>query len=108
LLHPTGKTYISRSLYDAAAALGESRNATAAQRVVILLTDGQQNAQFGGDAEAIRAAREVRDNDPSLVLMAVGFGTAARDTIDAIVTPPVSRHSLFASSVLDIAVQVPH
>lgn len=63
-----------------------------AMQVILLLTDGVQNSQYGGDRAAILSGVQARDETGAL-LIAVGFGGAAEQTLNAIASPPSSMFS---------------
>ena len=96
---PAGNTAISEGLDVARQMLMETAATRKdATRVILLLTDGVQNDQYGGDKEAIRAGQQLRD-ETSALLIAVGFGGAAAQTLDMIATPPAASYSLLGSEV---------
>ena len=79
---------------------GGGRPCTGERCAVLLLTDGQQSSQYGGDSAAIATATTVKA--AGIKLFAVGFGGAKRSTLDAMASSPASRYSYLGSNLQDI------
>ena len=71
------------------------------QSDIVLLTDGRQSRQFGGDREAISTAHYVKEEGATVV--AVGFGAADVRTINAMASLPTYEHAFYGSSIEDSA-----
>eukprot|EP00966_Prymnesium_polylepis_P204129 4728465-Prymnesium_polylepis.1 len=69
-------------------------------RQIFLLTDGQQSSSYGGDRQAISTAHYVKQEGESII--AVGFGTADTDTLNAIASPPASENAYYGASISDV------
>ena len=94
---PGGGTRISAGLDTASSMLrGSSRRNV--RQVVLLITDGKQNSQYGGDRAAINSGVRLRQSTGATVI-AVGFSGAQRRTLNGIATPPWTEHAWYSSSL---------
>ena len=95
---PGGGTRISAGLDTARSLLQSGARRQNVQHVVLLITDGKQNAQFGGDRAAIAAGVRLRQSTRATVI-AVGFAGADRRTLNAIASPPAAQNAWYSSSL---------
>ena len=87
-----GWTDISDGLATGAQLMADGKRQCSGERcVMLLLTDGQQSAQYGGPEAAIISAAAVKA--AGITLFAAGFGTATKDTLDAMASSPASKVS---------------
>ena len=70
------------------------------QQWILILTDGEQNRQYGGDQGAISTAETVKN--AGVTVVAVGFGGSDTQTLNAMATAPASLYSYRGSSIADV------
>ena len=91
------RTAISSGLDLAAAQLASARSARpTARTVALLITDGVNSAEYGGDAAAIRSAQRLKSAGG--LLISVGFGGADPATIAHMASTPSSQYSFYGQS----------
>ena len=101
LSSPGGWTDISSALARGARLISAGGRPCVDEKcVMLLLTDGQQSSQYGGDSTAIASAGDVKA--AGIKLFAVGFAGAQRSTLDAMASSPASRYSYLGSNLADI------
>lgn len=95
-----GNTNISDGLRVAHELLttGPNVRANVATRVVMVLTDGKQSKEYGGDAHAIAMSAALKAS--GINVFAVGFGQAVEATIQALASEP---HALYAYTAAGIS-----
>ncbi|KOO35767.1 hypothetical protein Ctob_016479, partial [Chrysochromulina tobinii] len=92
-----GGTSISSGLASGLAVLQAGGSWATRSKVLLLLTDGEQNPQYGGAAAAIAQAATVRA--AGVQIFGVGFGTANPATIAAISSSPASIYAFTAANI---------
>ena len=61
-------------------------------RITVVLSDGEQNTEYGGAAAAIESALELKDS--LITVFAVGFGADVdTNTLEQMSSEPVGQHS---------------
>ena len=86
-----GWTSISSGLAAGLAVLTAGDGSRTRPKVLVVMTDGGQSPQFGGDAAAIAQAAAVRA--AGVEIFGIGFGTANPATIVAISSAPASHYA---------------
>ncbi|KOO33403.1 cartilage matrix protein, partial [Chrysochromulina tobinii] len=92
-----GWTNISSGLASGLAVLQAKGGWTTRSKVLLLLTDGEQNPQYGGAAAAIAQAATVRA--AGVQIFGVGFGSANPATIADISSSPASLYAFTAANI---------
>ena len=92
-----GKTSISAGLEAAGQLFNDSRDN--ARKVVLLVADGEQSEELGGDTAAIDAAKVIKGNGATV--FAWGFGQANLTTLQRVSTDP--SKALFVTSVTELS-----
>ena len=100
-LQAGGATNIVAALTAAADHFASNGRGGNVQKVVWFISDGQQNARFGGDRTAITTAQDVRTSD-GVRIFAVGFDGSSVDTLEAMASAPSSLHAFMGSNLADI------
>eukprot|EP00900_Chrysochromulina_parva_P008696 jgi/Chrpa1/17828/Chrysochromulina_OHIO_Genome00025314-RA len=95
-----GWTSISNGLASGLAVLQAGGSWATRPKVLLLLTDGEQNPHLGGAAAAIAQAATVRA--AGVQIFGVGFGTASAATIAAISSPPASIYAFTAADLATV------
>ena len=85
---PCGVTNIGAGLTKGRAMLQGSSSGL--PRVIVLLSDGEQSANYGGSSTAITTATSVKS--AGISIFAIGFGTVATATLTAIASSQSRRH----------------
>ena len=93
-----GKTSISAGLEAARQLFNNSR--VGATKVVLLVADGEQSEELGGDTAAIEAAMLVKQDD--VTVFAWGFGRATLTTLQQVATDPSSK-AVFVTNVAELS-----
>lgn len=94
-----GQTNIGAGLLQAQSLLQRGRP-TNAQQLIILLTDGEQSSQYGGDNAAINAAASVKLRGTRII--AVGFGGADPHTLASMASTPSELNSFTGGDIADV------
>ena len=68
------------------------------RRIMILLTDGEQNAQFGGTKKAIETATATAA-EGDFILKSVGFGGILESTLNEMASEPISENAFLGSDI---------
>ncbi|KOO30766.1 hypothetical protein Ctob_002700, partial [Chrysochromulina tobinii] len=92
-----GGTSISSGLASGLAVLQAKGSWGTRLKLLLLLTDGEQNPEYGGAAAAIAQAATVRA--AGVQIFGVGFGTASAATIAAISSSPASIYAFTAANI---------
>ena len=95
-----GFTNISDGLVAGATALAELAARPSAERVLLLLTDGEQSPQFGGTAAAAMQAAKLRAE--GIQIHAWGFDGSREDALRAIASEPATRFVGFNGTVVEL------
>ena len=96
---PAGATHLSAGLNAAKAQL-LGYPATRYKRTIVLLSDGDQSNWYGGNAQAIRTANELKRAENGIEIFAFGFGNSvSRSTLNAIASQPHGAHVFYESTL---------
>ena len=99
---PAGATHLSAALNAAKAQL-LGYPATRYKRTIVLLSDGDQSNWYGGNAQAIRTANELKRAENGIEIFAFGFGNSvSRSTLNAIASQPHGAHVFYESTLPSI------
>ncbi|KAL1498548.1 hypothetical protein AB1Y20_013869 [Prymnesium parvum] len=102
--YPSGGTNMAAGMRRAKELLDAGgRVCTGFSCVVMILSDGEQSAEYGGSAAAISEAQVLKA--AGILLFAVGFGAVTADTLDAIASSPPSKFSYLGSDIDAISAQ---
>ena len=87
--YPDGLTNIgmglqeAKDIWDRAEAAGTYNGN---QKVIVLISDGEQSPTYGGPASALQKAEEIKAS--GITIFAVGFGLVSSDTLRQIASSP--------------------
>ena len=97
---PAGGTAISSGMQDALSVLESPGVRANADRIMILITDGKQNSEYGGDNAAIEQAGRVKAQ--GVQLYSLGIGDSDRATVRAMASSPSDQYSYFGAGIRDL------
>ena len=86
-----GSTNISDGLVAAQQVLESASTRAGVPRMVMIVTDGIQDNEFGGDSAAIAQSSKLKES--GVTVFAIGFGSSVASTIQALASEP---HDLYA------------